>query len=171
MKEPKQNQWLLIMTIFSVLLVFVTLIVFMGNKDSNIERAAESELANTPVATVAYSATVLNSCLSTAYENYQAAFSAADKNGDGKVLFVDGYTTIETSYIDAQINCYRNFGDTDKDKWVADLQAKRQQAVDTYNAWQNSLSNNQPSTNQQRPTYCTSTTYGIYDQFTQTNCY
>lgn len=105
-------------------------------------------------------------CLDEASERYNANWKAADKDGDGKLAYADGSTNITTTYFDDQISCHRIWKTSDSDGYITDLQAKRQQEVDTYNAWLGALSN--ATTSQNSPISCTTNTIGSY---TYTNCY
>lgn len=109
-------------------------------------------------------------CLDDAYGIYKTSWDSADSDKDGKVAYADGASTITTAYYDAQINCYRIWKTSDGSSYITDLQAKRQQEVDTYTAWLESLKSTYGGSTG-GSVNCTSYSYGIDDRYTSTQCY
>ncbi len=109
-------------------------------------------------------------CLDDAQNAYNTAWDNADADGDGKLSYADGSHGITTSYYDAIISCYRTYKTVDSDSYIADYQTKRQQEVDSYNAYIQAVGNaaagagNNSSSN----VSCTSNSIG---SSTYTRCY
>lgn len=111
-------------------------------------------------------------CLNDAYTNYEKAWKAADKDGDGSVSYRDGATDITTSYFDSVITCYRAHKTAESDGYIADYQTKRQQEIDKYTAWLESSKQptyiQTPSNSYSSGISCTSNSIG---SSTYTRCY
>lgn len=109
-------------------------------------------------------------CLDDAYNAYNSSWDKADTDGDGKVSYSDGSSTITTNYYDAVISCYRTHKTADSESYIADYQAKRQQEVDSYNAYIQAVGNAAAGArnNSSSGMNCTSNSIG---SSTYTRCY
>lgn len=102
-------------------------------------------------------------CLNAAYANYDTAWKAADKDGDGKISYKDGASDIITSYFDSVLTCYRAHKTPESNALIADYTKRRQEETDKYTTWLASVQNQetiQPQNENNRSMVCISNSAG-----------
>lgn len=149
-----------ILVIALTLLALCTPMLISVLNDNNTAANLQNNTATTTTATTAS----LNTCIDSANMAYNTQWKAADKDGDGQVLYSDGASSITTNYYEAIINCYQSNKVENSDSIIADYQQKRQQENDWYSAWLSSSS----QVTSRKPISCVSNVIG---STAYTNCY